>query len=120
MSASANAARTNAAESSSSTWQVRPKRKASDKPSASQNGGPESDDELGEGDDGHQPPTKMNKKRRSGKSIGAAGARAQVLKYIAELDASAKRLQSQTAKEVEKIHSLINALSAEVRDMDED
>lgn len=107
----------NSVAESSTASKARPKRKLSLKPSAYQNGDYDSDEgELD--DDGHEPPAKLNKKRRT--AISGAINRANIMKYVGELEATISRLQASTAKEVDKAQALIRAISAEMRDTEDE
>lgn len=70
-------------------------------------------------EEGHEPPPRLNKKRRISK--GSAGpSRAQLVKTVNDMEASIKRIQTSVSKEVEKMTSIISALNAKIRDMGED
>lgn len=99
---------------SSSSWSVRPKRKATfgKAPVNAQSG---DDDEYD--DDGHEPPAKLNKKRRSSKSV-LSPAQSKILDGIAELEETVRELQSHTAREVERINQMIGRLKADVRELE--
>ena len=87
------------------------------KPSAYQNGDYDSDEgELD--DDGHEPPAKLNKKRRT--AISGAINRASIMKYVGELEATINKLQASTARELNKAQELIRAISAEMKDTDDE
>jgi hypothetical protein len=109
------ASHTSAAESSTA-WKARPKRKLSMKPSASQNGDYDSEGELD--DDGHEPPAKLNKKRRT--AISGAINRANIMKYVEELEATVIKLQASTARGLDKVQELIQAISAEAKDTEDE
>ena len=107
--------------SDSAKWQDRPKRKAPEKLSASQNGntddGEGSDDEEVE----HDVQQNANKKRRTSKSGSGSGpSRALLVKSVADIEASIKRVQSSVAKEVEKMNGIVKNLNAMIKEMDEE
>jgi hypothetical protein len=93
---------------------MRPKRKAgSGKTPATAQSGEEEVDE----DDGHEPPAKLNKKRRSGKAVFTP-LQSKILDRISELEDTVRQLQSHTAREVERIHEIISRLKADVQDVE--
>lgn len=92
---------------------MRPKRKAS---SGKARATSQSGDEY-EYDDGHEPPTKLNKKRRSNKNV-LNPLQSKILERITELEETVHELQSHTVREVERIHQLIGRLKADVRELD--
>ncbi|KAF5364132.1 hypothetical protein D9756_000833 [Leucocoprinus leucothites] len=96
------------------SWAGRPKRKATSgkAPANSQSG---DDDDYD--DDGHEPPTKLNKKRRSGKTTYSP-LQSKMLDRITELEDVVHELQSHTTREVERINQIIGRLKADVREMD--
>lgn len=85
------------------------------KPSAYQNGDYDSS-ELD--DDGHEPPAKLNKKRRT--AISGAINRANIMKYVGELEATIHNLQASTARGLDKAQELIRAISAEMKDSEDE
>ncbi|KXN87904.1 hypothetical protein AN958_07913 [Leucoagaricus sp. SymC.cos] len=100
--------------SGSSSWTVRPKRKVT---SGKARAATQSGDEGEYDDDGHEPPPKLNKKRRSGKTA-LRPVQSKMLDRIAELEDTVHELQSHTAREVERINQIIGRLKADVREMD--
>jgi len=96
-----------------SIWNSRHKRKAS-----TGKGGSNSDPESEDQNDGHEPPTKMNKKRRSHKSLLTPNERT-FMKALAEIEGCVKRLQANHTKEMEKVQALLSSLSKDVREDDE-
>ena len=112
----------NAGGSDPAKWQDRPKRKAPEKLSASQNGN--SDDGEGsddDDDDEHDEQQNANKKRRLSKSgSGSRLSRTLLVKAIADMEASMKRIQSSVAKEVDKMNGIMKTLNTKIKEMDED
>jgi len=101
-------------------WQERSKRKVSDKLSASQNGNTD-DGEGSDDDDDGDVQQSTNKKRRLSKSASGPGpSRALLVKAVADMEASIKRVQSSVAKEVEKMNGIVKTLNAKIKEMDED
>lgn len=87
------------------------------KPSAYQNG--DYDSEGGElDDDGHEPPAKLNKKRRT--AISGTINRANIMKYVGELEATINNLQASTARGLDKAQELMRAISAEMKDTEDE
>jgi hypothetical protein len=84
----------------------------------SQNGdGGESDDD----EDEHEVQQNANKKRRLSKSTSRPElSRTSLLKAVADMDASIKRVESSVAKEVEKMKGIVKNLNAKIKEMDED
>jgi len=114
---------TSAGGSDSAQWQDRPKRKAPEKLSMSQNGNTDdcegSDDE--ELEDEHEVQQNANKKRRLSKSSSRPGpSRTLLAKAVADMEASIKRVQSSVAKEVDKMKGIVKTLNAKIKEMDED
>ncbi|KAF8803846.1 hypothetical protein BYT27DRAFT_7144503 [Phlegmacium glaucopus] len=102
-------------------WQDRPKRKAPEKPSASQNGNTDDGEGSDDEEDGRDVQLNANKKRRLSKSgPGSGPSRTLLVKTVAEMEASIKRVQSSIAKEVEKMNGLVKGLNAKIKEMDED
>lgn len=91
---------------------MRPKRKAS---SGKARATSQSGDEDGY-DDGHEPPTKLNKKRRLNKNLNPL--QSKILERITELEGAVHELQSRTVREVERINQLIGRLKADVHELD--
>ncbi|KAF8974618.1 hypothetical protein BDZ97DRAFT_1774571 [Flammula alnicola] len=70
-------------------------------------------------EDGHEPPPRLNKKRRISK--GSSGpSRAQLSKAVDDMEASIKRIQSSVSKEVEKMNGIIKTLNTKIKEMDEE
>jgi len=106
--------------SDSAKWQDRSKRKVSDKLSASQNGNTD-DGEGSDDDDDGDVQQNTNKKRRLSKSASGPGpSRTLLVKAVADMEASIKRVQSSVAKEVEKMNGIVKTLNAKIKEMDED
>jgi len=101
-------------------WLERSKRKVSDKLSASQNGNTD-DGEGSDDDDDGDVRQNTNKKRRLSKSASGPGpSRTLLVKAVADMEASIKRVQSSVAKEVEKMNGIVKTLNAKIKEMDED
>lgn len=70
-------------------------------------------------EDGHEPPPRLNKKRRISK--GSSGpTRIQLIKAIGDMESSIKRVQASVSKEVDKMNGIIRALNAKIKEMDEE
>ncbi|CAA7260197.1 unnamed protein product [Cyclocybe aegerita] len=99
------------------------KRKSPGKASSPANGDIDGHSIDGEGsiddEDGHEPPPRLNKKRRISKGNGGPS-RAQLVKAVGEIEASIKRVQSTVAKEVEKMSGVIKSLNTKIKEMDDD
>jgi len=97
------------------------KRKSTEK--VSQNGDADGHSLDGEGsiddEEGHQPPPRLNKKRRVSKGNGGPS-RSQLMKMASDMEASVKRIQTTLTKEVDKMNTIINNLNTKIKDMDED
>lgn len=78
----------------------------------------DTEDDYDDEDDepAHLPP----KKRRAGQAAPAGTRQARLLKDLADLEASIKRLQANTVKEVAKLQQIAASLTDEIRTMDED
>lgn len=98
------------------------KRKLPAKPSTStpHNGDADNHSIDGEGsivdEDGHELPPRLNKKRR----ISKGPTRSQLVKMVADMEGSVKRIQASVAKEVEKMNSVIKTLNAKISEMDDE
>jgi len=103
-------------------WQQdRPKRKAPEKLSTSQNGNTDDGEGSDDEEDGHDVQRNTNKKRRLSKSGSGSGpSRTLLVRAVAEIEASIKRVQSSVAKEVEKMNGIVKSLNAKIQEMDED
>lgn len=103
-------------------WQDPPKRKAAEKLNVSQNGNTDDGEGSDDEEDGQDIQQNANKKRRISKSgSGQAGpSRALLVKSVADIEASIKRVQSSVAKEVEKMNGIVKALNAKIKEMDEE
>lgn len=66
-------------------------------------------------EEGHEPPPRLNKKRRLSKGTGPT--RTQLVKAVADMEASVRRIQASVSKEVEKMNSIIDGLNARIKDM---
>jgi hypothetical protein len=99
------------------------KRKPSSKVSDPLNGDVDGHSIDGEGsidyEDGHEPPPRLNKKRRISK--GSSGpTRIQLIKAIGDMESSIKRIQVSVTKEVDKMNGIIRALNTKIKEMDEE
>jgi len=98
---------------SSSSWAVRPKRKAtSGKALAGTLSGDDDDDDYDE----CGPPVKLSKKRRSSKTVHSP-LQSKVFDRINELEDTIRELQNHTAREVERINQIIGQLKTDVREL---
>jgi len=98
---------------SSSSWAVRPKRKAiSGKALANTLSGDDDDDDYDE----CGPSLKLNKKRRSSKTVYSP-LQSKVFDRIIELEDTIRELQNHTAREVERINQIIGQLKTDVREL---
>jgi multidrug resistance efflux pump len=62
-----------------------------------------------------------NKKRRLSKSGSGSGpSRTLLVKAVADIEASIKRVQMSVAKEVEKMNGIVKTLNTKIAEMDED
>jgi hypothetical protein len=110
---------TGASGSDPAKWQDRPKRKAPEKLSASQNGNTD-DGEGSDDDEDDDMQQNANKKRRLSKSASGGPSRILLVKAVADMEASMKRIQSSVAKEVEKMNGIVKTLNAKIKEMDEE
>ncbi|KAF9485410.1 hypothetical protein BDN70DRAFT_871462 [Pholiota conissans] len=70
-------------------------------------------------EDGHEPPPRLNKKRRISK--GSSGpTRIQLIKAVGDMESSIKRIQTSVSKEVDKMNGIIRALNTKIKEMDEE
>lgn len=69
-------------------------------------------------EEGHEPPPRLNKKRRLSKGTGPS--RAQLVKAVTDMEASVRRIQASVSKEVDKMNSIINGLNAKIKEMSDD
>jgi len=100
-------------------WQDRPKRKAPEKLSTSQNGN--TDDGEGSYDEEDiVHPDAIKKPRLSKSGSGSGPSRTLLVKAVTEMEASVKRVQASVAKEVEKMNGIMKSLNAKIKEMDED
>ena len=100
-------------------WQDRPKRKAPEKLSTSQNGN--TDDGEGSYDEEDiVHPNAIKKPRLSKSGSGSGPSRTLLVKAITEMEASVKRVQASVAKEVEKMNGIMKSLNAKIKEMDEE
>jgi len=112
---------TSAGGSDSAKWQDRPKRKVPEKLSVSQNGNTDDGEGSDVDDDEHDVQQNANKKRRLSKSGSGSGpSRTLLVKAVADMEASIKRVQFSVAKEVEKMNGIMKTLNAKIKEMDED
>ena len=86
----------------------------------SQNGNTD-DGEGSDDDEDDDVQQNANKKRRLSKSASGSGpSRTLLVKAVADMEASMKRIQSSVAKEVEKMNGIVKTLNAKIKEMDEE